>query len=255
MKSIILLNLLFCLLLLITLNEVQYVQSAITPNFPIGDSILKPGDEIKITWLEDTNKPLLSELPNVLIEFMTGSDMNQIPLKTIATVDAILKSCDWTVPAVEPAGQIYFLRFTSTSPPSISWSTRFTITDSLGNYPPIPSGPKPESGKNPGGVGHLVTSTNTNNNSTATNFNNIETANTTTKKNSITGNSISATGTATDTATDTASGNTGSTGITPTTTNTSTSKTNNATKSNYDTWYVTILSFVVFLSSSLLIKN
>ncbi|CAG8761094.1 11405_t:CDS:2, partial [Dentiscutata erythropus] len=148
----------------------QHVQSAITPNYPIGDSILKPGDQTKITWLEDKNKPLLSSLPKVLIELMTGSDLNQISLQTIATVNAVLKTCDWTVPEVEPAGQS---------------TTRFIITDSEGNYPPVSDGPKPESGKNPGGVGHLVTST-TNNVTTSTNLNNnIETASTT-KKNSLT---------------------------------------------------------------------
>ncbi|CAG8438523.1 1601_t:CDS:2 [Diversispora eburnea] len=172
-------------------DKVQHVQSAITPNYPIGDSILKPGDQTKITWLEDKNKPLLSSLPKVLIELMTGSDLNQISLQTIATVNAVLKTCDWTVPEVEPAGQ---------------------------------NGPKPESGKNPGGVGHLVTST-TNNVTTSTNLNNnIETASTT-KKNSLTS---------------------------------SNSFINNATKSNYDSvifWNVIILSFVVLLSNSLLIKN
>ncbi|CAJ0758983.1 14985_t:CDS:2, partial [Entrophospora sp. SA101] len=84
---------------------------------------------------------------------MTGGDLNQVKLDTIGAVAATAKKINWIVPEVDPIGQWYFLKFSSGG--NTFYTTRFTITDTKGKFPPQDPNPPP-SGQNPGKVGKII---------------------------------------------------------------------------------------------------
>ncbi|CAI2161745.1 17057_t:CDS:2 [Funneliformis geosporum] len=124
-------------------SVINLANAGISPSFPIGDSVVRPGETVKIKWIDDGQKPPLSKMPNVAVEFMTGSDLEQVTLAPISKVPGTAKELDWKVPLVEPVGKNLF------------WTTRFTVTDKDGKFP-TETGPIPEVGKNPGGQGKII---------------------------------------------------------------------------------------------------
>ncbi|KAG9298473.1 hypothetical protein G9A89_003696 [Geosiphon pyriformis] len=132
------------------------------PTSPDGSTILKPGQEATITWKEDGKAPPLSTFDELQIDFMTGADLKQTVLANVGTVPGTDGKIKFTIPAVEPAGKIYFFRFQFNT--RQFFTTRFIITDAEGKYPPS-TNPPPPVGQNEGGNGRiisLVTSKNTN---------------------------------------------------------------------------------------------
>ncbi|KAG0332857.1 hypothetical protein BG004_001070 [Podila humilis] len=126
------------------------------PGEPISTSIYKPGDNMNISWTEDKQAPLLSSGPIFDIFFMTGSNLQQTKLATVAeNVDGgKVSSVTYKVPHVSPLGQIYFLYFATKDGKGQAWATRFTITDEAGTAQPTF-----DPLTNPGGNGTIVTPT------------------------------------------------------------------------------------------------
>ncbi|CAO3566753.1 unnamed protein product [Mortierella alpina] len=135
------------------------VTAFVNPTDPWSTSVWKPNTQVTIQWTEDTKAPSLKTNPLVNIFFMTGSDLVQTELAPVAKdYDAFTnKSIVWTVPVVDPPGQIYFLKFVSAGGQAAepAFTTRFTVTDAAGN----PGTLKPTSSPgtpNPGGNGTIV---------------------------------------------------------------------------------------------------
>ncbi|CAG8487823.1 1432_t:CDS:2 [Ambispora gerdemannii] len=173
--------------LIILLSNIVVNNATLYPTFPDSNSILKPNDQIEITWSDNTKEPALSTLGSIKVEFMTGADLEQTFLAVIGTVPGSAGKIAYTIPTVEPAGKIYFIRFTSGADNTkLFFTTRFIITDPNGKYPPPPNQPPPV-GKNPGGNGKIVsegatpslTSSLTNNSSDSKSAGNSSSSNTT----------------------------------------------------------------------------
>jgi len=149
----------YALTLLVTLSlSIFSVKAGIIPTHPSGATVVHPGDEMTILWKENGNVPLLKDLGKVVVKFMTGGDLEQKELKVINTVNALDLSLKWVIPVVEPAGKIYFIRFEAGD--QLFFTTRFTITDTNGKFPPPPN-PPPPVGQNKGGDGRIVGDGNT----------------------------------------------------------------------------------------------
>ncbi|KAF0345552.1 cell wall beta-glucan synthesis family protein [Gigaspora margarita] len=91
---------------------------------------------------------------------MSGSDQEQIYLATIGEVPGSQSTIEYTCPQVDPVGKWYFFRFSDGNTTNDAYTTRFTISDLNGNYPPAPS-PAPAPGKNPGQTGKIVSNSTT----------------------------------------------------------------------------------------------
>ncbi|CAH1759725.1 520_t:CDS:2 [Entrophospora sp. SA101] len=142
------LTIFLCLLLANVIN------AGIFPTEPIGKTVYVPKSKVTIKWKEDGNvAPPLKDLKTVTVSFMTGGDLNQVKLDTIGAVAATAKKINWIVPEVDPIGQWYFLKFSSGG--NTFYTTRFTITDTKGKFPPQDPNPPP-SGQNPGKVGKII---------------------------------------------------------------------------------------------------
>ncbi|KAF9335228.1 hypothetical protein BG006_000617 [Podila minutissima] len=132
------------------------VSAFVFPSEPLAASKYKPNDIMNISWTEDNKPPLLSSAPIFNIYFMTGSNLVQTKLATVAeNVDpSKTTSVPYKVPYVSPPGQIYFLYFETKDLKGQAWATRFTVTDELGTamptFDPL---------TNPGGNGTIVTPT------------------------------------------------------------------------------------------------
>ncbi|KAF8990243.1 hypothetical protein BGZ52_000309, partial [Haplosporangium bisporale] len=83
------------------------VSAFVYPSEPLAASIYKPNDIMNISWTDDKNPPLLSSAPIFNIYFMTGSNLAQTKLATVAeNVDGSkTSSVTYKVPYVSPPGQ------------------------------------------------------------------------------------------------------------------------------------------------------
>jgi hypothetical protein len=124
------------------------INAGVFPTEPIGKTVYVPKSKVTIKWKDDDVVPSIKNLKTVTVDLMTGDDFNHITLDTVGAVAASAKKLGWTVPEVDPAGQWYFLKFTSGK--NNFFTTRFTITDRNGKFP------DPPPGKNPGKVGKIV---------------------------------------------------------------------------------------------------
>ncbi|CAJ0846919.1 13245_t:CDS:2 [Entrophospora sp. SA101] len=71
----------------------------IFPTEPVAASTWSGGEKVKLLWKDDNVPPLISELNNLTIELMTGTDTNQTSLSVIGTnIKGIAGTADYTVP-------------------------------------------------------------------------------------------------------------------------------------------------------------
>ncbi|CAG8653918.1 14906_t:CDS:2, partial [Cetraspora pellucida] len=132
--------------------------AGLNPTAPFSDTVCQPGSTLRVMWQEDGKSPSIASFPKLIVYFMSGSDQQQ---KYLAKVCELSPSnnqsyCDHVIPQVEPVGKWYFYRFTDgANTTNEYYTTRFTITDSNGQYPQATS-PAPPSGKNPGQDGKIV---------------------------------------------------------------------------------------------------
>ncbi|RGB35070.1 hypothetical protein C1646_742450 [Rhizophagus diaphanus] len=137
------------------LLSVSTTNANIFPTNPDGGAaIFTPNQKVSIEWKDDGKAPNLKALGVVLVEFMTGADLDQVPLEPIGKVPATVGKIAWVVPEVDPPGKFYFLRFSNGKVDDV-YTTRFTITDKNGKYP-AETIPPPAVGKNLGKVGKIV---------------------------------------------------------------------------------------------------
>ncbi|KAI7855899.1 hypothetical protein BDC45DRAFT_505020 [Circinella umbellata] len=139
---------------------VSGITATMAPNYPQPGTVWTAGKEYQITWADDGEGAKLPEgWTNFNIEFMTGDNINMIPLTSVATgVDASKGSTyTWTAPQVEPYSAVYFLQFTNDKGEK-AWTTRFAIVAQDGETPaPEPEKTQPNGGENiPWGVGKLA---------------------------------------------------------------------------------------------------
>ncbi|KAG0342936.1 hypothetical protein BG000_011510 [Podila horticola] len=133
-------------ILSLSLSSLRFFASAfVYPSTPVGATVWKPDSTVTIAWTDDKQAPQLASKPVFDIFLMTGSDVHQTKLATIATniKGGITNSVKYVVPHTKDGK-------------GTAWATRFTITDENGNHgtlhPTIPPGGK----TNPGGVGVII---------------------------------------------------------------------------------------------------
>ncbi|CAG7847461.1 SubName: Full=Uncharacterized protein {ECO:0000313/EMBL:CCA70739.1} [Serendipita indica DSM 11827] len=103
-----------------------------TPLEPSSSSVFNEGGNCTILWTPDAT----GVWKTMNIELMTGSNLNQIHLRTVATVDgtdSTNHSFSYPCLSVTPNGPIYFYKFSSPDSPNILFTTRFTIADAQSN--------------------------------------------------------------------------------------------------------------------------
>lgn len=140
---------------LLSLAAVQLVHADPTPSEPAPGEVFTEGQTCHIAWSADTT----GEWKSMDIELMTGPNDNMVHLTSasfdsldlptivsysnhlclhcqtaVANVDATgdTTTFDYTCPTVSLHSAVYFYQFTSPSSSNISWTGRFTITDSTG---------------------------------------------------------------------------------------------------------------------------
>ncbi|CAG8492295.1 6390_t:CDS:2 [Racocetra fulgida] len=91
----------------------------------------------------DAGDPKTSTMSGIKVQFMTGPDIQQVPLLILAeNLPNTATSLNFIVPAPSslryPPGKIYFLMFSDPAKPGVgvSWSTRFTVLEAGNSNPP-----------------------------------------------------------------------------------------------------------------------
>ncbi|RUS26919.1 hypothetical protein BC938DRAFT_483935 [Jimgerdemannia flammicorona] len=138
------------------------VSATLSPTDPGPTTVWSPGKQYPILWIDDNVAPLVTAAwKKMTIDFMTGDNLNQVQLTTVATgVDASkVSSYTWTCPTVSPPSQIYFFRFSAGDGTNFAWTTRFTITgiDGVSTVPP-PNTTQPDGQKIGWGIGAISNS-------------------------------------------------------------------------------------------------
>ncbi|KAI9255217.1 hypothetical protein BDA99DRAFT_155703 [Phascolomyces articulosus] len=139
---------------------VSGIAATMAPNYPQPGTVWTAGKEYTLTWGDDGSSPNVTEgWTNFKIDFMTGDNMNMIPLTNVASgLDASkVSSYTWTAPQVDPYSAIYFLQYTNDKGET-AWTTRFAIVAQDGATPaPEPEKTQPNGGEAiPWGVGKLA---------------------------------------------------------------------------------------------------
>ncbi|KAJ1942780.1 hypothetical protein EC988_006400, partial [Linderina pennispora] len=108
------------------------VRAGFYTTYPVGADAIKSGQTITITWKPDTADPVLTNVPQYTLKFMTGGNFVQTTVATIGTFDISRQSVTYTIPKTAPG--MYFLMYTASTGGS-SWSTRFSIDGGDSWYP------------------------------------------------------------------------------------------------------------------------
>ncbi|CAG8632716.1 22458_t:CDS:2 [Dentiscutata erythropus] len=149
------LSILVVYIILSILSTSELIYAWVYPTSPETDSVCTPGSNITVLWKDDGKSPNIAT-KSIKVYFMSGSDQQQIYLATIGEdIPASQCSINYPCPQVDPVGKWYFFRFSDGNTTNDAYTTRFTITDLNGKYPPAPS-PAPAPGKNPGQNGKIV---------------------------------------------------------------------------------------------------
>ncbi|CAG8470607.1 12092_t:CDS:2 [Acaulospora colombiana] len=122
--------------LLILVAAVTLAYGYPSPSDPYGSTVWTSGQQVTIDW-SDVGSPPTSSFKGICVKLMTGPDIGQIYLMTLApNLSDSTTSLTITVPSPKslgyPPGHIYFIMFSDAANPDqgISWSTRFSIVDS-----------------------------------------------------------------------------------------------------------------------------
>ncbi|RIB21937.1 hypothetical protein C2G38_2077016 [Gigaspora rosea] len=148
------------LVIYIILSISGLINAWVYPTSPDSNSVFKPDSVIKVQWKDDNKPQNIASVPKLKVFFMSGSDQEQIYLATVGEVPGSQLTIDYPCPQVDPVGKWYFFRFSDGNTTNDAYTTRFTISDSNGNYPPAQS-PAPAPGKNPGQNGKIVSNSTT----------------------------------------------------------------------------------------------
>jgi len=99
----------------------------IFPTEPVAATTWNGGDNVKLQWKDDDKAPQLSELNDLTVELMTGTNTNQTSLSVIGKgIKGIAGTLDYTVPKdLGRPGKFYFVRFNQGK--NFVWSTIFDI--------------------------------------------------------------------------------------------------------------------------------
>jgi hypothetical protein len=94
-------------------------------------------EEVKWSWQEKDGTPKIDQIDYIVVDFMTGSDYDNILLQNVATLPPNATSTLFKVPKVSQDGKLYFFRITSFNKTNVAidfnWSTRFTILSTKPN--------------------------------------------------------------------------------------------------------------------------
>jgi len=129
----------------------------IIPTVPDPGHVYNEGSTCEIGWTPDPS----GQWKTMNIQLMTGSNVQMIPLTTVATVDGTTSpgTFSYPCPAVTIHAAIYFYQFSHAANASdLLWTGRFAIADASGKTVPAPNPTQPDGEGIPWGNGALVDS-------------------------------------------------------------------------------------------------
>ncbi|KXN67459.1 hypothetical protein CONCODRAFT_80142 [Conidiobolus coronatus NRRL 28638] len=112
---------------------VSFIKSTYVPGSPWSETVWISGniEEVKWSWQEKDGTPKIDQIDYIVVDFMTGSDYDNILLQNVATLPPNATNTLFKVPKVSQDGKLYFFRITSFNKTNAAidynWSTRFTI--------------------------------------------------------------------------------------------------------------------------------
>lgn len=141
---------------LLALASPLMVLADVNPSEPGPGSIFKAGSKCHVTWQGDTDST--TAWKDMAIELMSGSNLNMVPVTTVATNQDGTKdgSFEHTCPEVTPNSAIYFYQLSSSHTTTKTWTTRFTIQGADGSSTPPANPTQPSGDPIPWGIGRLV---------------------------------------------------------------------------------------------------
>ncbi|KAN0109626.1 hypothetical protein V8E52_009063 [Russula decolorans] len=125
------------------------------PTIPDPGHIYNEGSTCQIGWTADPT----GQWKTMNIQLMTGSNVQMVPLTTVATVDGTTSpgTFSYPCPAVTIHAAIYFYQFSYAGNASDHlWTGRFAIADASGTTVPAPNLTQPDGEGIPWGNGALV---------------------------------------------------------------------------------------------------
>ncbi|CAG8515110.1 4198_t:CDS:2 [Diversispora eburnea] len=127
--------------LICLIGLIYTVQAGIYTNTPYVGVTWTGGSSYPINWVDDNNKPSLTELDNLTIELCAGTEKNHHFVATIGKAKGIAKTITYSVPTkIGPEGDFYFIKYHQGD--NIYFSARFTIKGISGTIPDFdPSNP------------------------------------------------------------------------------------------------------------------
>ncbi|KAI6023321.1 hypothetical protein EDC04DRAFT_298535 [Pisolithus marmoratus] len=143
------------LTVLLAAASITPVQADPTPTSPGPGDVFIEGQSCSVAWLVDTT----GVWTTTNIYLMTGDNYNMVRLATVGTVDGTdptKTTYSYPCPQVSPHAAIYFYEFSSPASANLTWTTRFTVTDSISNIVPAPQSTQPGGPNIPWGVGTIV---------------------------------------------------------------------------------------------------
>jgi len=135
-----------------------FAASVLAQPSPLTPATADEGANCVISWSPDTT----GTWTQTNIQLMGGSNLQMIPITTVATVDTTSASATtytWPCPAVTPNSAIYFYQFShSTEPNVLQWTTRFAIASTTGAVTAPANSVQPDAMHSaiPWGIGALV---------------------------------------------------------------------------------------------------
>ncbi|KAI6023322.1 hypothetical protein EDC04DRAFT_2574719 [Pisolithus marmoratus] len=126
-----------------------------TPTAPGPSDVFIEGQSCSIAWSVDPT----GGWTTMNIYLMTGNNYDMVRLATVGTVDGTnptKTTYSYPCPQVSPHAPIYFYEFSSPASANLTWTTRFTITDSISNIVPAPQATQPGGANIPWGTGTII---------------------------------------------------------------------------------------------------
>jgi len=146
------------MLAVVSVLALAFASSVLAQPSPLTPATADEGANCVISWSPDTT----GTWTQTNIQLMSGSNLQMIPITTVATVDTTSASATtytWPCPAVTPNSAIYFYQFShSTEPNALQWTTRFAIASTTGAVTAPANSVQPDATHSaiPWGIGALV---------------------------------------------------------------------------------------------------
>ncbi|KAG6335997.1 hypothetical protein ID866_3092 [Astraeus odoratus] len=154
------------LAVLLAVTSVVRVRADPTPTAPGPGDIFFEGQTCSTAWDVDPT----GLWTTMHIELMTGDNYNMVHLASVGIVDGTdptMTTFSYICPQVSPHAAIYFYQYSSPATSNLTWTTRFTITNTTADIVSPPQSTQPGGANIPWGTGSLVDASGSNSTSSS----------------------------------------------------------------------------------------